>query len=237
MEIPTFVPREIIEEYDFSSLSLPDGYSISEVKFLLTVYFNDETLHHYKSFKTFLSPLTIYRKIPEALNQIKEIQLPKHLSALSNSSSPTPPPSSSSSKINRSKAHWTTNPEIVARFSNYIRDHYDFSPLPSTKVNMILKGFAAETGLEVGSVWSPKLETIFSSLNIKVERIVDPRYPKSAGTYHVYLMGRNKDSKDKKVEEKVGKRMKRNQEMRVKIKKRSKMNRCEKNLLLLQKYG
>ena len=94
-------------------------------------------------------------------------------------------------ETNKSSANITTllrDPTIIQKFSDFVDKNYEHSKDPGIKFGDLLRDFHTTTGMFLGDKWHNRDESLCNSLNIRVEKVLNPNsYYRNSGTYHAYL--------------------------------------------------
>lgn len=164
------LPEDVINNYPFEGTE-----QLDKLKTFLIHYYNSTTLRKYKECNEFMSELEIYAKMP---NKIIEFYT-------TNNNTTTPNIIVNNSIVNSKIPKNTIGWEY--KFAQYITDKYVTSLTPDTKFKDIMIDFADDCKVTVKSNWGKEYEMLCNNLNIKYEKIVDPRYKGSSGTCYLYL--------------------------------------------------
>lgn len=161
------LPEDIINNYPFES-----NEQLDKLKTFLINYYNGATLKKYKECNEFLYEQEIYAKMP---NKIIEFYTTNNTSNTKNTANTTV-----SNKVKNPEA-WED------KFEEFIKDNYVVSLTPDTKFKDIMIDFNESSGITVKQNWGKDYEALCNKLNIKYEKIVDPRYKGSSGTCYLFL--------------------------------------------------
>lgn len=162
------LPEDIINNYQFS-----DHAQLNELKIYLINYYNLMTLRKYKECQNFLSENEILLQMP---NQI--INFYSSSSIKSTTSLPL---------IKTKSGFWADDKQLLEQFTNFIKTKYKTSDTPSIKFKDLMLAFNKETHIETTYTWSLKYETILNNLDVKFEKVVDPRFSSRGGSGTTYL--------------------------------------------------
>ena len=164
------LPEDVINNYQFH-----DHPQIDELKTFLINHYNLMTLRKYKECKEFLLQDEILQQMP---NQI-----------ISFYSQSKPAAHSTSQPILKSKSFWADDIQSLDQFATFIKTKYKISDTPSLKFKDLMLEFTKDTQIEATYTWSNKYESILTNLEIKFEKVVDPRFAQKGGngTTFVYL--------------------------------------------------
>lgn len=151
------------------------------LKDYLVNHFNRLSLQHYKTTQQLLSEDEIKNAIPNKITEFYKKPI-------------------SNKKDDIKKDDWED------AFKSFIDTKYDVSTTPDTKFKDLMTSFTAFSGITVTCTWCAKYETLCQKLNIKFEKIVDPRFAAKggAGTCHVYLRLKNYNPKQSPTTYKTG---------------------------------
>jgi hypothetical protein len=129
------------------------------------------TLRKYKNDGVFLTSEEIYQHMP---NKIIEFYTANSNMTVKKIKPPT---------------FWAD--EHLETFKTFILEKCKASTTPDLKFKELMTTFTRLTNIEATYKWSAKYETIFNNLNIKYERVIDPKFSHSTGTFHLYLKFKN----------------------------------------------
>lgn len=166
------LPEDVINNYPFDP-----NEQLDKLKTFLIHYYNATTLRKYKDCNEFMSEKEIYEKMP---NKIIEFY------TTANNTSNTSNVSNVNNNNNISKAIKNTI-GWEDTFEQFIQDKYVTSLTPDIKFKDIMMEFAEACKVNVKYNWGKEYEVLCNKLNIKYEKISDPRYKGSSGTCYLYL--------------------------------------------------
>ena len=174
------LPEDIITQYAFTQpLGTPDRQSPpKELIDYLIHDFNALTLKNYKESQKFLTKEEILTSLPNKIIGFYTIsQPPKSVI-------------SSPRATAKSVKSWTDDEQQVEAFREFIHDAYQPSDKPDSKFKDVMTAFCSHKSFEYPCVWSMKYEELCQKLNIKYEKVVNPRFASSFGTCFLYLKGK-----------------------------------------------
>jgi len=166
------LPEDVINNYQFT-----DQPQINELKTYLINYYNLMTLRKYKECEQFLSSEEILQQMPNQI--INFYSLSKQIEKLS----------SLPLISTKSKGFWADDKQLLEQFTTFVKTKYKVVDTPSLKFKDLMLDFTKETNIETTYTWSNKYEVILTNLEIKFEKVVDPRFAQKGGngTCYVYL--------------------------------------------------
>lgn len=158
------IPEDIVNNYNVTDKLCKD-YLIN--------HFNRLSLQHYKNNNSLLEE----EKIKEALpNKILDYYA-----------------SSKKTTTKTADKFWADDDQYLSTFKLFISEKYDVSAAPDTKFKDFLTSFSVYSGINMTCTWSSKYENLCNKLNIKFEKVVDPRFAnKGTGTCYVFLKEKGK---------------------------------------------
>jgi hypothetical protein len=163
------LPEEVINDYPFENTD-------DNLKLFLINYYNLMTLRNYKETGEFYREQDIVSKMP---NKIIEYYTTKK-------------PEVKEIKIELKKGFWAEDPLLLDKLDTYIKSKYNVSSTPDVKFKDLMTEFAKHIGMDIPNTWSTKYQTMCHDINIKWERVIDPRYiGKGNGTCHLFLTPKN----------------------------------------------
>lgn len=161
------LPEDIINNYPFEK-------NDEQLKLFLINYYNLMTLRNYKQKGIFYTEQEMYDKMP---NKIMEFYISKP-----------------DLKIDKTKksVFWADDKILYEKFNSFIQLKYNVSLTSDVKFKDVMIDFSKYINMEVPITWSSKYETIIDDLNIKYEKVIDPRFiGKGNGTCHLFLTPKN----------------------------------------------
>ena len=166
------LPEDVINNYPFEPTE-----QLDKLKTFLIHYYNATTLKKYKECNEFMTEQEIYAKMP---NKIIEYY------TMNNTINNTTNNTTNNINVNLPKVVKNTS-GWEDKFEQFIKDKYTTSLTPDTKFKDIMIDFTDVSGVIVKHKWGKEYEALCNKLNIKYEKIVDPRYKGSTGTCYLYL--------------------------------------------------
>ena len=153
------LPETIINQYNFEI----NNRDIVLLKQYLINHYNMLTLRQYKESKTFLSKEDILTNMP--------IKIVEWYSA--------------KSKDKKDKKLWIDDTDSVVKFTTFLKSYSKTEDCTLKFKNLMVQFSQIVPNIPLS--WNVKYESLFDELNIKYEKIVDPRYQGSSGTCYVNL--------------------------------------------------
>lgn len=163
------LPEDTINNYQFNN-----NPQLNELKNYLINYYNSMTLKKYKECQQFLTEEDILMQMP---NQIINFY----------SSSFVPLKTTSQPIVKAKGGFWADDKQLLDQFSSYINTKYKISASPTLKFKDLMLNFTRDTHIETTYTWSSKYESILSGLDIKFEKVVDPRFANKGGNGTTFL--------------------------------------------------
>jgi hypothetical protein len=161
------LPEDVINQYTFEQ---PNPTKLKEY---LINHYNLLTLRKYKEQQQFLTAEEIYQHMS---NKIIEFYTQHNNNKVL--TNPAPP------KLIK-PTFWAD--EHLDTFKTFIQEQCTVTTKPTLKFKELMTTFTRVTNVEATYKWSARYADIFNTLNIKYERVIDPKYAHSTGTYYVYL--------------------------------------------------
>ena len=169
------LPEDVINNYPFET-------SDNNLKVFLINHYNLMTLRNYKEVGEFYTEQEIVSKMP---NKIIEYY--------TNNNTNSHKEVKSESKYDKGKkGFWADDKALLDKFDDYIKSKYMKSSTPDVKFKDLMTEFGKHIHMDIPNTWSTKYETICHEMDIKWERVIDPRYiGKGNGTCHLFLTPKN----------------------------------------------
>ena len=163
------LPEEVINGYDFGN----GNKNITLLKEYLIHHFNTMTLRRYKEMHEFYTKEDIILALPPKIVEFYSIKQPKHKDT------------KDKFKPNDGKM-WIEDNEIVEKLKVFI-DHCVKTEECTLKFKDFMMAFSQSINTPLPFYWNAKYEPLFDTLNVKCQKIVDPRYQQGSGTCHINL--------------------------------------------------
>lgn len=158
------IPEDVINTYQFANAT-----QLPVLKTYLTNHYNLETLRLYKNTGQFLTKEEILTGLPNKIIEFYSTSTPVK-----------------ATKMVKEK-FWTEDEQLLAKFREFLSEKYKVSDSPDTKFKDLMVKFGEHIQQSLPVVWSKNYETMCANLDIKFDKIVNPRFQGSSGTCHVFL--------------------------------------------------
>jgi hypothetical protein len=165
------LPEEVINNYPFETNN-------DNLKLYLINYYNLMTLRNYKETGQFYTEQEILIKMPNKIIEFYTNNVEKQ--------------EMKDIKCDKKKGFWTDDKVLVDKLDTFIKTKYNVSSTPDVKFKDLMTEFSKYTGMDLPNTWSVKYESICTEMDIKWEKVIDPRYiGKGNGTCYLFLTPKN----------------------------------------------
>ncbi len=161
------IPEDIIDNFKLTDQVLKD-YLIN--------HFNRLSLQHYKEHQTLLSSDKVTTALPSLMANFYK--------------------SNDVVVAKKTGSFWAEDEDNINTLTSFIKERYIVSTTPDTKFKDLMTAFAASSGLTIVCIWSNKYEKLCQKINLKFEKVVNPKFSSKGGTCHVYLKSKVKGKMD-----------------------------------------
>ena len=190
MQSAPVIPRQVIEAYDFSILPVAKE-NLDTVKQVLTNHFNALFCEHHLKTGQPLPAVQVALGIPAAIKELYS----KDAKIFSQSPVSLDAPANGRRRRDRKSEEkkepfWTET--RGDDFVSFLKEEYVPSTYPETKFKDALTTFVKlHPEIRTQLQWNSRYQPLCEKAGVKVERVFDPNYPKSEGTYHLHLRAKN----------------------------------------------
>jgi hypothetical protein len=154
------LPEEVINHYNFEL----QNTKIDALKEHLIHHYNSLTLKKYKETGEFYSKDEIVDSLPPKIVEWFYY-----------------------TKKDKKQVFWAENDFYLEKFKTFIHSKYIQTDECQLKFKDLMISFGKLCQMDIPYTWSSKYAILCKNLDIKYEKVIDPRYANSTGTYHVNL--------------------------------------------------
>jgi len=179
----TDIPEDIINQYPFDA----NTKQVQLLKVYLIHHFNTLTLQHLKKHQVIMSKNDIMVLLP---NKIIDYY------------STSKGEKKTNEKKEKKKEFWSDDDDQLAMFKTFIHTHYRTSEIPDVKFKDLMLAYNLDTEQSVPTSWSAKYASLFTTLNIKFDKIVSPKFAHQGGGGTCYVFLQPRITKTRHIEKK-----------------------------------
>lgn len=173
------LPEEIINDYPFDNTP-----RLNDMKQYLIHHYNAQTLKQYQKQQTFMTKDEIMNSMPmkivDFFNTTKSVEKKPVEKTLVEKKLVE-------KKLPKEK-FWADELDQLEAFRIFVDTKYEPSTTPDLKFKDLMTAYNSFSNNDVPCTWSAKYDAVFKKLDIKIEKVQDPRYARQGGSGTCYVL-------------------------------------------------